>query len=110
VFFATTAPSAAGPTLSSKLEESSGCSVVGVTHSLGDRAALAREIDGAPAFEVLVTELKAAAVDVAAERASARGAEVVFSDNRPVTIEGDGEVKDLLVETARLAMERAEGR
>ncbi|HYH27510.1 MAG TPA: 2,3-diphosphoglycerate synthetase [Actinomycetota bacterium] len=110
VFFATTAPSAAGPTLSSKLEESSGCSVVGVTHSLGDRAALAREIDGAPAFDVLVTELKAAAVDVAAERASARGAEVVFSDNRPVTIEGDGEVKDLLVETARLAMERAEGR
>jgi predicted GTPase len=55
----------------------------------------------------LVTELKAAAVDVAADRAVARGAQVVFADNRAETLEGDGELPALLEETARMAVERA---
>jgi cyclic 2,3-diphosphoglycerate synthetase len=107
VFFATTAPPAAGPSLVSSLEEKHGASVVGSTHRLGDRAGLAEDLESAPPFEVLVTELKAAAVDVAARAALDRGAEVVFADNRAVTIEGDGELSDLLLETARLAEERA---
>jgi predicted GTPase len=78
-----------------------------VTHSLSDRAALAGDLEAAPEFDVLVTELKAAAVDVAAEQARARGASVVFADNRAETLEGDGALPDLLAETARLAGERA---
>ena len=107
VFFATTAPPAAGPSLVSSLEERHGASVVGSTHRLGDRAGLAADMESSPAFDVLVTELKAAAVEVAARAALDRGAEVVFADNRAVTIEGDGELSDLLLETARLAVERA---
>jgi cyclic 2,3-diphosphoglycerate synthetase len=84
--------------------------VVGASHRLGDRAGLAGDLESAPPFDVLVTELKAAAVDVAAERALARGAEVVFADNRAQTIGGDGEVGDLLLETARLAVDRAKER
>jgi cyclic 2,3-diphosphoglycerate synthetase len=110
VYFATTAPQAVGSALASHLEDVFGCAVVGRTHRLADRAALAEDLEGAPPFEVLVTELKAAAVDVAADRAAARGAEVVFADNRAVTLEGDGELSDLLLETARLAVERAEDR
>ncbi|HZA27254.1 MAG TPA: cyclic 2,3-diphosphoglycerate synthetase [Actinomycetota bacterium] len=110
VYFATTAPQAVGSALASHLEDVFGCAVVGRTHRLADRAALAEDLEGAPPFEVLVTELKAAAVDVAADRAVARGAEVVFADNRAVTLEGDGELSDLLLETARLAVERAEDR
>jgi cyclic 2,3-diphosphoglycerate synthetase len=110
VYLATTAPPTAIPSLIASLDEERGAEVVGSTHRLGDRAGLAADLDGGPAFEVLVTELKAAAIDVAAEAALARGAEVVFMDNRPVTIEGDGEVSDLLLETARLAIERAEQR
>ena len=110
VYFATTAPQAVGSALASHLEDVFGCAVVGRTHRLADRAALAEDLGGAPPFEVLVTELKAAAVDVAADRAAARGAEVVFADNRAVTLEGDGELSDLLLETARLAVERAEDR
>jgi cyclic 2,3-diphosphoglycerate synthetase len=110
VFFATTAPPAAGPRLVSSLEETQGASVVGTTHRLGDRGGLAEDLEAAPPFDVLVTELKAAAVDVAARAALDRGAEVVFADNRAVTIEGDGDLSDLLLEAARLAVERVKDR
>ena len=46
-------------------------------------------------------------VDVAAERALGRGAEVVFIDNRARTLEGEKEIPDLLLDTARLAVDRA---
>ncbi|HZA60454.1 MAG TPA: 2,3-diphosphoglycerate synthetase [Actinomycetota bacterium] len=110
VYFATTAPPNAGAMLASHLEDSSGCTVVGRTHRLADRAGLIEDLEAAPAFDVLLTELKAAAVDVAADRAVARGARVVFADNRAETLEGDGELPDLLEETARLAVSRAEER
>ena len=107
VFFATTAPPSAGPRLVSSLEETHGASVVGSTHRLADRAGLAEDLEAAPPYEVLVTELKAAAVDVAAPAALARGAEVVFADNRATTIEGDRDLPELLLEAAHLAIERA---
>lgn len=110
VFFATTAPPAAGPSLVSSLEKRHGASVVGSTHRLGDRAGLAEDLESAPPFEVLVTELKAAAVDVAVRAALERGAEVVFADNRAVTIEGDRDLSELLLETAQRAVERASHR
>jgi cyclic 2,3-diphosphoglycerate synthetase len=110
VYFATTAPPGVGPALASHLEEAFGCVVVGRTHRLADRAGLADDLEEAPPFDVLVTELKAAAVDVAADRATARGAEVVFADNRAVSLEGDGDLPDLLLQTARLAMDRAQER
>ena len=110
VYFTTTAPQAALEGLVASLEDSSGCTVVGASGHLGNRAALAADLDEAPEFDVLVTEVKAAAVDVAADRALARGAEVVFADNRAETLGGDGELPDLLLEAAHRAVERAEGR
>jgi cyclic 2,3-diphosphoglycerate synthetase len=110
VYFTTTAPQAALPGLVTSLERSARCSIVGASHRLGDRVGLARDLEEAPAFEVLATELKAAAVDVAARWAQSRGTEVVFVDNRPETIEGDGPLPDLLLETARVAVDRAKQR
>ena len=106
VYFTTTAPSSAGPSLVASLEERHGCAVVGVSHRLADRAGLVEDLDAAPSYEVLLTELKAAAIDVAAEHALERGAVVVLSDNHARTVGGDGELPDLLLETARLAVER----
>lgn len=106
VYFATTAPQHTAPRLVRSLERH-GCTVVGSTHRLADRAALAADLDRAPPYDALLTELKAAAIDVAAERARARGAEVVFVDNRPETVAGDGDLSELLLETARLAASRA---
>ena len=109
VYFTTTAPPEAGTRLQAALEEH-GCAVAGISHHLSDRAALERDLDRAPAYDVLLTELKAAAVDVAAERAIERDAGVVFVDNRPVTVGGDGDVDDLLLQTAELAVARASER
>jgi cyclic 2,3-diphosphoglycerate synthetase len=106
VYFTTTAPPSAGPSLVASLEERHGCAVVGVSHRLADRAGLVEDLDAAPTYEVLLTELKAAAIDVAAEHALERGAEVVLSDNRAQTVGGDGELPELLLDTARLAVER----
>jgi predicted GTPase len=55
---------------------------------------------------VLCTELKAAAVDVAADRALARGSEVVFVDNRAVVVEGDVDLPEALSGTIELAESR----
>ncbi|HEX2029960.1 MAG TPA: 2,3-diphosphoglycerate synthetase [Actinomycetota bacterium] len=106
VLFTTTAPEAALPTLVGSLEVDQGCTVVAASHRLADRAGLAADLEAAPAYDVLLTELKAAAIDVAVERARERGADVVFSDNRARTVSGDGDLPDVLLEAARAAVDR----
>jgi cyclic 2,3-diphosphoglycerate synthetase len=109
-YLATTAHPEVAQHLARRLERTAGCRVVGVTPHLADRAALRRDLAGAPPFDVLLTELKAAAVDVAARAALERGAEVVFVDNRPVAAGGDGDVDDLIREVTALARDRAAAR
>jgi cyclic 2,3-diphosphoglycerate synthetase len=106
VYLTTTAPPEAASKQVKRLEEAHGCRVVGFSTRLADRSGLNEDLEAAGEFDILVTELKAAAVDVACERALARGAEVVFFDNRPVTTGGDGDLADLLRETCLLAVER----
>jgi len=88
VFFATTAPPAVAQRQVAHLEGEHGAEIVGWSARLGDRAGLAQDLDEAEEHEVLLTELKAAAVDIAGVRAVARGAEVVFVDNRPEPVDG----------------------
>jgi predicted GTPase len=83
---------------------------VGWSARLADRAGLAEDLERAEGFDVLLTELKAAAVDIGVERALARGAEVVFVDNRAVVIEGDADLDTLLGDTLALATERSRTR
>ncbi|MGH2728392.1 MAG: cyclic 2,3-diphosphoglycerate synthetase, partial [Actinomycetota bacterium] len=74
VFYATTAPPAVGEAIRGHLEEAHGARVVGITHNLSNRAALSSDLSAAEGtYEVLVTELKAGAVDVAAVTARAGG-------------------------------------
>jgi cyclic 2,3-diphosphoglycerate synthetase len=110
-FFATTAQQEVADHLSRYLERTAGCRVVKVSHRLADRAGLEEDLATARPFDVLLTELKAAAIDVAARRALERGAEVVFVDNRPVSVPGgDGELDDLLGDVLSMATHRAEER
>jgi cyclic 2,3-diphosphoglycerate synthase len=109
-FFATTAHRELAGPLADRLERTSGCRVVRVSAHLADRAALEADLAEAPPFDVLLTELKAAAIDVAARRALERGAEVVFVDNRPRTAGGEGEIDELLTATILLARERGQER
>jgi predicted GTPase len=54
-----------------------------------------------------LTELKAAAVDVASMRAVARDADVVFVDNRPVPVDGAAELDAPFQQVLDLAIGRA---
>lgn len=110
VFFATTAPGGIAARQVEHLREASGCEVVGWSARLADRAGLAEDLDAAQGYDVLLTELKAAAVDIGVERALARGAEVVFVDNRAVVVEGSTDLDTALGEVIDLARERGSHR
>ncbi|HVL81782.1 MAG TPA: 2,3-diphosphoglycerate synthetase [Actinomycetota bacterium] len=103
VFFCSTAPPGVSDTLRRHLEATHGCEVVGVSHALADRSVLRRELDEAPGYDVLLTELKAGAIEVAARAADARGRRIVFADNELVG-EGIEAAFDRLI---GLAVERA---
>jgi cyclic 2,3-diphosphoglycerate synthetase len=108
-FFATTAPLGVAEGQVAHLETAYGVDVVGWSARLADRAGLSKDLDDAEDHEVLLTELKAAAVDVASSRAVARGADVVFVDNRAEVVEGP-DLDDSLVQTQDLAIARASTR
>jgi cyclic 2,3-diphosphoglycerate synthetase len=86
VFVALTAPETMGPTLAAHLEKHHGVQVVGLTHALADRrrlrADLAQGLETRP--DVVLTEIKAASIDVVAEEATRAGIPVGFLDNIPI--------------------------
>jgi cyclic 2,3-diphosphoglycerate synthetase len=108
--FVTTAPGEVSGGLAKQLERTSGCRIVKVSNRLADRAGLEHDLREAPRFDVLLTELKAAAVDVAAERALERGADVVFVANRPRSVPhpaADVPLDDSIVRVLEIAATRA---
>lgn len=85
VFLATTAPEWTAPSLRAHLEERHGAKVVGISHRLSNRPALEQELRAADGtYDVLLTEIKAAGIDLAARHARAIGARIVLCDNVPV--------------------------
>jgi cyclic 2,3-diphosphoglycerate synthase len=106
VFYVTTAPVAASKVLVDHLEAEHGCTVVGVSHHLARRPELAADLAAAPEADVLLVELKAAAVDLAAKTALMRGMEITFCDNRVVSTGGDGTFEDLALRITGLAVDR----
>jgi cyclic 2,3-diphosphoglycerate synthetase len=89
VFFATTAPEAIVPRLVGYLESEFGCTVVGASANLSNRSLLRAELEScAGSFDLLLTELKAAAIDVVAAEGEALGVPTVLCDNVPVAVDG----------------------
>jgi cyclic 2,3-diphosphoglycerate synthetase len=90
VFFATTAPERLTSVLARYLEDEFGCTVVATSNQLSDRASLRIDLDrAAGTFDLLLTELKAAAVDVVATCGDELGIPTVFCDNEPHSVGGD---------------------
>jgi cyclic 2,3-diphosphoglycerate synthetase len=107
VFFATTAPHAIVPLLAAHLEEQHGCVVVASSPHLSDRARLREDLAAAAgSFDLLVTELKAAAIDVVAMTGEAFGVPTVLVDNVPQRLGGD-ELDTTALAIADLARRRA---
>jgi len=84
VFLAMTAPEAILPRISTYLETTYACTVVGASSHLSDRPKLRTDLAAAADYDVLLVELKAAGIDVGARTALAQGRRVVFVDNEPV--------------------------
>ncbi len=107
VIFATTAPPQVADRLAEHLAEDSECEVVAVTTQLSNRAALredlARHVGSA---DVIVAELKAAAIDVAAAAGEVAGIPTVLCDNVPVALD-DSDLSEIVSQAAALAAERA---
>ena len=112
IWFGTTANERAGPVLKQHLERTYGCEVVAMSHALARRGELRRDLEalggrpGAHPVDALAVELKAAAVDVVTRWGVEHGLDVVYVDNRPLVVGGDGGLEPLLLEVAGLARAR----
>jgi cyclic 2,3-diphosphoglycerate synthetase len=112
IWFGTTENERAGPVLRQHLEGTYGCKVIAVSHALARRDDLRRDLDavaGTPGrrkVDALVVELKAAAVDVVTRWGMERELEVIYVDNRPQTVGGDGPLEALLLGAAEAARQR----
>jgi cyclic 2,3-diphosphoglycerate synthetase len=100
VAYFSTAPAEVHEQLERHLRDEYGADVVLVSGNLARREALREELARVDA-EVYLVEIKAAAIDVVAEAALERRAEVVFADNELVSVG----LLDLDVELIRLADE-----
>jgi cyclic 2,3-diphosphoglycerate synthetase len=101
VAFFCTAPRPAHRTLAAHLADTHGLQVVHVSGSLADREALRSELETIDADTFLV-ELKAAAIDVVAETALARGIDVVLAANDVVPLPGEQDLDGILLHLARM--------
>lgn len=114
VAFFSTAPSGQRAALVRHLEERWGCRVELASTELADRAALRRAfLDPAMGrVEMVLTEIKAASIDVVADQAAARGLPVVFVDNIPVEVPPaqPGDLKGLVDGLTAIARQRFEER
>jgi len=93
------APPAVHTALAAHLGQAHGADVVHVSGNLADRAALQAELERVDA-DVFLVELKAAAVDVVAEAALARGVGVVLAGNDVIPLSGHGDLDEMLLEMA----------
>ena len=101
VAFFGTAPPEHHARIAAHLERTYGAAVTHVSGSLSDRPALAAEIAGLDC-DVIVVEVKAAAIDVVAEEAALKGISVVLAGNDVLPLPGEA---DLDAELERLAAE-----
>jgi len=110
ILFATTAPEAVASRLAEHLSEQHGAEVVAVSTNLSNRVRLRMDLTRhAGEYDTLVTELKAAAIDVVAAAGEESGVPTILCDNVPVAV--DGHDLGVLVErVAELALERGRAR
>lgn len=110
MFFATTAPQGVLPILVKHLESEYGCIVIGSSPNLSDRASLRVDMAACSGlYDLMLTELKAAAIDVVAVAGVEFGVPTVLCDNVPVSI-GATHIDEVIDHAVEVALERAQAR
>ncbi|MCL5984967.1 MAG: 2,3-diphosphoglycerate synthetase [Actinobacteria bacterium] len=108
IVYVTTAVPSANRVLAEYLEVNYGCKVIFISNNLSNRPRLKEDLlHSIMDCDLILTELKAAAVDVVTEEAVANGKEVVYCDNIPVSISGDVDMDGLVHYLHDLALSRA---
>ncbi len=106
ILFATTAPEGVVPQLVAHLSEHHGAEVVAVSTHLSDRARLRADLARYRGrYDTLVTELKAAAIDVVAAAGEESDVPTVLCDNVPMALDGQ-DLDALVAQVAALAVSR----
>ncbi len=107
VLFATTAPEEIKDKLVEYLEKNYDCEIIATTSHLSNRPLLKKDIEKyIDEADVMLTELKAAAVDVATKNALDAGLEVVYCDNIPIAIDDSyPDLKDSVIRLVDDAIE-----
>ncbi len=100
------------PKLSAYLEQRHDCEVVGASPHLSDRTLLREDMEVARgAYDLLLTELKAAAIDVVASAGEEAGVPTVLCDNVPVPVDGeDADLREAVLQAAQTAIGRGRER
>lgn len=106
-FVATTAPETAGSSMKSYLEEVHGCEITGISHALSDRTKLREDLRDMGGADLLLCEIKAAAIDVATRQALDQGMDVVYMDNVPLATD-EADLSDVFIAAADQARSRFE--
>ncbi len=103
VVITVTTPPAIVDVIKSHLESNYGCEVAGTSTRLSNRPLLREALSQFEAMkpDAVVTELKAAAVDVVTAWALERGIEVVYMDNEPIATEPGVDLAGEIVKLAR---------
>jgi cyclic 2,3-diphosphoglycerate synthetase len=98
-----TAPAERRAALAAHLQEAHGAVVTHVSGNLARRELLHEELARVEA-DVFLVELKAAAIDVVAEFAVERRADIVLASNDVVPLPSEGDLDEVLLEMARIAV------
>jgi len=106
VLFATTAPESVQPLLKEYLEYNYNCNVVAISSNLSNRPLLQEDIDkNIDNVDILLTEIKAAAIDVATKVALNKGLEVVYCDNIPIPINDSYNLENAIMKIVHEAVD-----
>lgn len=97
-----TTPAVMTDAISTHLENTYGCEVLGVSNYLSNRPRLREDLERFEALkpDAVVSELKAAAVDVVTAWALERGIEIVYLDNEPITKDDGINLEDEVMQVA----------
>lgn len=106
VLFATTAPENVQHLLKDYLEENFRCTVVDISSHLSNRPLLQEDIErNIDNVDVMLTEIKAAAIDVATKDALDKNLEVVYCDNIPIAINDDYDLDKAIMDLVHQAVD-----
>jgi len=111
VYVATTAPEEILPKIIENLEKEEGADVVGISNKLSNRKMLKKDLEnGLEEADVLLTEIKAASIDVAGRSAKDKDVDIVFLHNESILIGGTvTSLKDCILNVYETSINRSGG-